>query len=66
MMTITEIEEAVASLPTQDLKKFRSWFDSFDSGLWDKQFEKDVNTGTLDLLAEEAESDYQSGKCTEL
>jgi hypothetical protein len=65
-MTIIEIEEAVARLPSHELTKFRSWFASFDSAMWDKQFEKDVTIGNLDRLAEQAESDYQSGKCTEL
>lgn len=66
MMTTIEIEEAITRLPSHELKKFRSWFAAFDSAAWDKQFEKDVNACNLDRLAEQAESEYKSGKCTEL
>jgi len=66
MTTAQEIEQAVAQLPEPELERFRSWFEEFDAGAWDRQFEKDAQSGKLDRLAEEALRDLQEGRCTEL
>lgn len=66
MVTVQEIEKAVANLPRPELDEFRSWFDRFDADLWDRQFEEDVLTGKLEHLANEALKDYQDGRCTKL
>jgi len=66
MTTAQEIEQAVAQLPEPELERFRSWFEEFDAEAWDRQFEKDAQSGKLDRLAEEALRDLQEGRCTEL
>ncbi len=66
MTTVQEIEEAVAHLPDQDLGKFRSWFDGFDAKAWDRQLERDAQSGKLDGLADQALRDLADGRCTEL
>lgn len=65
MLTVREIEKAVAHLPRPDLDKFRAWFDTFDADVWDKQFEEDVRGGKLDRLADQALDDLDRGRCTE-
>ena len=65
MLTVQEIEKAVAHLPRPDLDKFRAWFDTFDADAWDKQFEEDVQSGKLDRLADQALGDLNRGRCTE-
>ncbi len=62
MTTVREIEEAVENLPKPELDKFRTWFDKFDAGVWDKQLEKDVQSGKLDSLADQALKDLENGK----
>ncbi len=66
MTTVQEIEKAVTRLPKPELDKFRSWFEKFDVGAWDKQFEDDVQAGKLDHLAEQALEDLKQGRCSEL
>ena len=61
-----DIEKAVAGLPPNELKKFRAWYEKFDSELWDKQIEADIKAGKLDTLAEKAIADHEAGKSTKL
>ena len=63
---IRDLENAVSRLPHKQLNKFRAWFEEFDARQWDAQFEKDVQEGKLEILAEKALSDFSKGKCTEL
>ena len=66
MPTIKELEKAVSSLPSEELARFREWFDEFDAKAWDKQLETDAKTGKLNKIAEAAISDYRAGKAKEL
>ena len=66
MTRVQEIEESVAHLPEPDLGKFRSWFEKFDADAWDKQFERDAQSGKLDALADDALRDLSAGRCTAL
>lgn len=66
MTTIHEIEDAVAHLPEDDLRRFREWFEEFVSDLWDRQIETDAKAGKLDKIADQALKDYRAGRCTEL
>ncbi|MCK4765845.1 MAG: hypothetical protein KAW12_26835 [Candidatus Aminicenantes bacterium] len=66
MITIQEIEKAVSQLPKPELDRFRSWFDKFYADMWDRQFEKDVQSGKLDHLADQALEDFKESRCLEL
>ncbi len=66
MQTVQEIEQAVSRLSKSDLVSFRDWFEKFDQAAWDKQFEKDVKSGKLDALADQAIADLEAGKCKEI
>ena len=57
--TIQEIEQAVTGLSLEELARFREWFDEFDARQWDKQFEKDAQSGKLDRLANQAIADFR-------
>jgi hypothetical protein len=54
MSRVEQIEQAVLSLPPEDLAAFRAWFIAFDADRWDDQIEKDALSGKLDALANEA------------
>ena len=66
MVTVTELEKAVADLPSDKLAEFRAWFESFDAAQWDNQFEDDVKSGKLDRVAEKAIKDFGKGKARPL
>ncbi len=65
MLTVRDIERAVSQLPSEDLVRFREWFDEFDVKAWDKQFAKDAKSGKLDKLADQAIADFRTGKFKE-
>jgi len=66
MTTVQEIEKAVQGLPENELYSFRTWFDEYASNVWEKNFEQDVQSGKLDLLADEAIADLKANRCTRL
>ncbi|MDM8536104.1 hypothetical protein QUF70_05060 [Desulfobacterales bacterium HSG17] len=47
-------------------KQLRKWFEKFDTYLWDKKLEKDIFSGKLSHLANQAILDYKAGKCKNL
>ena len=65
MSQVEQLEEAVRRLSPEDLALFRAWYSKFDSELWDQQLDADVAAGRLDWLAQEAQRDLESGRCTE-
>ena len=66
MKTVQEIEKAVQGLPENELYSFRAWFDEYASSVWEKNFEQDVQSGKLDVLAAEAIKDLKASRCTRL
>jgi hypothetical protein len=65
-MSVEELEEAVASLPPEQLASFREWFEAFAADEWDRQIEEDANNGKLDKLAREALEDVKAGRFRKL
>jgi hypothetical protein len=66
MKSVKEIENAISKLPREDLAALRKWFADFDAEQWDRQFEDDVASGRLDRLADQALTDFEEGRCTDL
>ena len=64
MKTLQQVEEAVRSLPPQELSAFREWFLQFDADTWDQQLERDAAAGRLDRFAEEAQVELHSRPCS--
>jgi hypothetical protein len=61
MSTVDEIEAAISNLAPQDFARVRDWLLERDHQLWDKQIEIDSDSGNLDHLVEEIESDIAKG-----
>ncbi|MBD2089478.1 hypothetical protein H6F67_06380 [Microcoleus sp. FACHB-1515] len=61
MSTLEQIEAAILQLPPEEFQKLLNWFLELDYQRWNEQFEKDVNDGRLDKLAEEAIADFEAG-----
>ena len=66
MIQLEEIQEQVRSLPPNEFRKLRDWIIEQDWSGWDLQIEKDVASGKLDFLVEEAKSENKAGKLKEL
>ncbi len=65
-IAIEEIENEIINLPQDQLRKFRAWYEAFDSNAWDEQIKHDVATGKLDTLANAAIADHKVGRSTKL
>lgn len=63
-MSVQQLEEAVRHLNDAELAEFRQWFEQYDAASWDREFEKDVQAGKLDVLADEALGDLKAGRST--
>jgi len=65
-IAVEEIEKVVSELPPNQLRRFRSWYEKFDSDTWDKQIEEDIASGKLNILAKAAIADHEAGKTRKL
>ena len=66
MNTAKDIEKAIESLPSSELRQFRVWFAEFDSGNWDSKIEEHAASGKLDQLGKAALAAHQSKKTKEI
>lgn len=60
-MNVKEIEAAITQLSDRELAELSSWFYQFHNDAWDKQMERDSESGRLDALFTEAEAEYKAG-----
>jgi len=65
-MDIKEIETAIAQLPSAEVAELADWFDEFRAQLWDRQIQRDLNSGRLQSVLDEAKDDLKSGRCEPL
>ena len=65
-MSREEIESAIAQLPASEVAKLAKWFEEFQARVWDQQLEQDAEAGRLDALLEQAEKDFEQGRCEPL
>jgi hypothetical protein len=65
-MSVKELESVVARLSPDELAAFAEWFDDFMADLWDREFVADVRDGKLDRLGQQADADFEAGRCTPL
>jgi len=66
MSKLQRIEKDVESLTPDELSDFRKWFASYDAALWDQQLERDVKSGKLDSLRDEALADHAAQRTRDL
>lgn len=65
-MDVKEIETAIAQLPPAQVAELARWFEEFQAQVWDGRIEQDLKDGRLDALLEQAERDFESGRCEPL
>ena len=65
-MSVHDLETAVTQLSKEELARFSQWFEEYVAAEWDRQIEKDVNSGRLDAAIKRADDHYEAGRCTPL
>jgi hypothetical protein len=65
-MTIEELTKGVESLTPDELAKFRTWYEQFDTALFDAKIERDANNGTLDRVLASSEEDFRAERFREI
>jgi len=66
MTRVEEIQSAIESLSSEEYAQLRQWFSEKDWERWDRQIEKDAESGKLDFLIEEALEEKKQGRLKEL
>ncbi len=60
-MSLTEIQEAIVNLTSEEREELHRWFEQFAEDDWDRQMSADAASGKLDFLAKEAANAKQYG-----
>ena len=66
MMTVEDIEKAIAQLAPAELDKFRAWYEVFDAQRFDERIDRDARAGKLDRMADEALAEHRAGRTRQL
>jgi hypothetical protein len=66
MSTIEEIKHAVQELPLEERAEFAKWFNGWEDDGWDRQMQRDAQSGKLDALLSEVDADIAAGRVTDL
>lgn len=66
MTRVDELEAEIQMLDRADRAALREWFREYHSDEWDREIDEGVQTGKLDVLAEQAIAAHESGKTKEL
>ncbi len=66
MSEVEKIEQSIQKLSQEEFAKLRAWFIEFESRIWDKNIETDLQAGRLDGIISDSLSEYNSGKTREL
>jgi hypothetical protein len=64
MQTVMEIENAIGQLSDEEMFKLIERLESKAGDVWDRQFEKDVKSGRLDSIAQQAIQEHRAGQST--
>ena len=66
MSTLTEIETAIAKLPTAEFRELLRRLNERDVDEWDRHIEEDAKAGRLDFLWEQAKREIAEGQTVPL
>jgi len=66
MTKVQEIQSAIESLSQEDYVRLRRWFLGRELKQWDKDIERDSESGKLDFLIKEAFEEKAKGSLREL
>ena len=66
MATVTEIKQAILSLPKSEYDQIIAWLHELEEQEWDRQIELDAASGKLDFLMAEARRARSAGTLKDL
>lgn len=66
MLNLEQIEAVILSLPVTEFERLRLWFLDLDYERWNEQIEQDIEDGKLEILAQEAIAEFESGQCRKI
>ena len=66
MTKLERLEEEIKKLSAEELAQLREWLLERDAEEWDRQIERDAESGTLDKLFEKSVADHRAGKSREI
>jgi hypothetical protein len=66
MITVQDIESAIARLDDQSLGQLSNWFEDYLAEKWESRFTADAQAGKLDKLGDDAHRAFEQGKCRPL
>jgi len=61
MKRLKQIQQSVLALSDNEFRELYRWNTELDHKKWDKEIEKDSESGLLDELADQAFADYHKG-----
>ncbi len=65
-MSLAQMEEAVTRLEPAELDRFARWFEEYLADAWDRRIEADILAERLDQAGEQADQDFEAGRCKPL
>lgn len=61
MMSVEELQSAVAKLTVEELDRFSQWLEEFLSEQWDRRIDADILAGRLDTAGNRADGEFENG-----
>jgi hypothetical protein len=62
MTTVEEIEKAIQNLPKNEVAELSTWFDEFETQLWDDQISNDAASGRFNSFFAQAVAEFEAGE----
>ncbi len=59
-MSIQELKNAIKQLSSKELANLTTWLIDYYEQIWDQQIEDNLDSGQLDQLLDEIDSEYES------
>ena len=66
MTKLQLLEEEIKRLSPEEIAELRDWLLELDADQWDRDIERDANSGKLDRVFENSLKDHRAGKSREL
>ena len=66
MTKLQVLEEEIKRLSPEEIAQLRDWLLELDGDQWDRELERDANSGKLDKVFEKSLADHRAGESREL
>ena len=66
MTELDQIENRILKLSPTDFEKFRKWFREHEWDEWDRQIERDSDSGKFKALTERVLADHAAGRTSHI